>query len=137
MVSLRAQAVHWALLLFLAVLFLSHYGYVRLLAACFDIRGAAAILFTQIHGIGYLLSRLAMPHALSIDPDLPVFPGGSPVLIPEALLLAALRVDPGYVRARGNLRGIAQRSNPPGSFQDGVTPPGDTTRFPPASRSRR
>ncbi len=274
MVSLRAQAVHWALLLFLAILFLSHSGYGRLLEACFDIRGAAANLLTQIHGIGYLLSRLAMPHALSIDPDLPVFPWGSPVLIPEALLLAALlsagvfglkkrcmagfgilwfflhlvptnsfiprldvanerqlylaswglflavtegadllreklgalrvtavaavlvialgtltvfrnasyrsevalwedtvrkspgrargwnnlgyayqqagslldaeaaylralRVDPGYARARGNLRGIAQRSNPPGSFQDGVTPPGDTTRFPPASRSRR
>ncbi len=31
-----------------------------------------------------------MPHALDIDPDLPVFSGGSPVLLPEALLLAAL-----------------------------------------------
>jgi tetratricopeptide (TPR) repeat protein len=31
-----------------------------------------------------------MPHALNIDPDLPVFSGGSPVLIPEALLLAVL-----------------------------------------------
>ena len=88
--ALRAQAVHWALLLFLAVLFLSHTGYGRLLEACFDIRGAAANLFTQIHGVGYLLSRLVMPHALNIDPDLPVFSGGSPVLIPEALLLAAL-----------------------------------------------
>ena len=88
--ALRAQAIHWALLLFLAVLFLSHTGYGRLLEACFDIRGAAANLLTQIHGVGYLLSRLVMPHALNIDPDLPVFSGGSPVLIPEALLLAAL-----------------------------------------------
>lgn len=88
--TLRAQAVHWGLLVALAVLFLAHVGYGRLLEACFDIRGTAANLLTQVHGIGYLLSRLVMPHALNIDPDLPVFSGGSPVLIPEALLLAAL-----------------------------------------------
>jgi len=88
--ALRAQAVHWGLLVALAVLFLAHVGYGRLLEACFDIRGVAANLLTQVHGIGYLLSRLAMPHALNIDPDLPVFTRGSPVLIPEALLLAAL-----------------------------------------------
>ena len=88
--ALRAQAVHWGLLAALAVLFLAHAGYGRLLEACFDIRGAAANLLTQVHGIGYLLSRLVMPHVLNIDPDLPVFSGGSPVLLPEALLLAAL-----------------------------------------------
>ena len=88
--ALRAQAVHWGLLSALAVFFLAHVGYGRLLEACFDIRGPAANLLTQIHGIGYLLSRLVMPHALNIDPDLPVFSGGSPVLFPEALLLAAL-----------------------------------------------
>jgi tetratricopeptide (TPR) repeat protein len=88
--ALRAQAVHWGLLVALAVLFLAHIGYGRLLEACFDIRGAAANLLTQVHGIGYLLSRLVMPHALTIDPDLPVFTGWVPVLFPEALLLAAL-----------------------------------------------
>jgi protein O-mannosyl-transferase len=88
--ALRAQAVHWALLLSLAVFFLAHAGYGRLLEACFDIRGAAANLLTQVHGIGYLLSRLVMPHALNFDPDLPVFSGWAPVLLPEALLLAAL-----------------------------------------------
>lgn len=88
--AFRAQAVHWGLLASLAVLFLSHVGYGRLLEACFDIRGASVNLLTQIHGIGYLLSRLVMPHALNIDPDLPVFSGGSAVLLPEALLLAAL-----------------------------------------------
>jgi tetratricopeptide (TPR) repeat protein len=88
--TFRAQAVHWGILAALAVLFLAHAGYGRLLEACFDIRGAAANLLTQVHGIGYLLSRLAMPWALNIDPDLPVFSGGSPVLLPEALLLAAL-----------------------------------------------
>ena len=88
--TLRAQAVHWGLLLALAVFFLAHAGYGRLIESCFEIRGASANLLTQIHGIGYLLSRLVMPHALNIDPDLPVFSVGSPVPLPEALLLAAL-----------------------------------------------
>jgi tetratricopeptide (TPR) repeat protein len=88
--ALRAQAVHWGLLTALAVLFLAHAGYGRLLEACFDIRGVAANLLTQVHGIGYLLSRLVLPHALNIDPDLPVFSGWVPVLFSEALLLAAL-----------------------------------------------
>jgi tetratricopeptide (TPR) repeat protein len=88
--ALAAQAVHWSLLLALGVLFLAHSGYGRLLEACFDIRGAAANLFTQLRGIAYLLSRLFLPHALNIDPDLPVYPGWSPVLLPEALLLILL-----------------------------------------------
>ena len=88
--GLRAQAVHWGLLVALAVFLLAHAGYGRLLEACFDIRGPASNLLTQVHGIGYLLSRLVMPHALNIDPDLIVFSGGSTVLLPEALLLAAL-----------------------------------------------
>jgi len=57
---------------------------------CFDIRGPAANLFTQLHGISYLLRVLFLPHSLNFDPDLPVFSGWSPVLLPEALLLAAL-----------------------------------------------
>jgi len=88
--TLRAQAVHWGFLVALTVLFLAHAGYGRLLEACFDIRGAAANLLTQVHGIGYLLSRLVMPHSLNIDPDLPVISGGSPVLLPGAFSLAAL-----------------------------------------------
>ena len=88
--TLRAQAVHWGLLAALAVVLLAHPGYGRLLEACFDIRGAGANLLTQVHGIGYLLSRLVMPHAMNIDPDLPVFSPGSPVPLPESLLLAAL-----------------------------------------------
>jgi len=86
----RAQAVHWVLLGSLAVLFIAHAGYGRLLEVCFDIRGPAANLFTQLHGISYLLSLLSLPHTLNFDPDLPVFSGWSPVLLPEALLLAAL-----------------------------------------------
>jgi len=88
--ALRSQAVHWGLLAALAVFLFAHAGYARLIEACFDIRGAAANLLTQVHGIGYLLSRLAMPWAMNIDPDLPVFSPGSAVPLPEALLLAAL-----------------------------------------------
>jgi protein O-mannosyl-transferase len=88
--ALRSQAVHWALLAALAVSLLAHSGYARLIEDCFDVRGAAVNLLTQIHGIGYLLSRLAMPWAMNIDPDLPAFSPGSPVPLPEALLLAAL-----------------------------------------------
>ena len=88
--ALRAQAVHWGLLAALAVFLFAHAGYARLIEACFGIRGVAANLLTQVHGIGYLLSRLAMPYAMNIDPDLPVFSPGSPVPLPEALLLAAL-----------------------------------------------
>jgi tetratricopeptide (TPR) repeat protein len=104
--AIRAQAVHWGLLAALAVLFLSHVGYGRLIGACFAIRGAAANLFTQIHGIGYLLSRLAMPHALNIDPDLPVFPGWSPVLLPEGLLLAALLAAGIFLTGKRSLAGF-------------------------------
>jgi tetratricopeptide (TPR) repeat protein len=88
--ALRAQAVHWGLLAALAVFLLAHAGYARLMEACFDIRGMAANLLTQVHGVGYLLSRLAMPWAMNIDPDLPVFSPGSPFPLPEAFLLAAL-----------------------------------------------
>ena len=88
--ALRAQGIHWGLLASLAVLFIAHAGYGRLLEVCFDIRGAAANLFTQLHGISYLLSLLFLPHSLNFDPDLPVFSGWSTVLLPEALLLSAL-----------------------------------------------
>jgi len=88
--AFRAQAVHWGLLASLAALFLAHAGYGRLLEACFDIRGAGSNLMTQVHGISHLLSRLFLPHALNIDPDLAVFSGWRPELFPEALLLSTL-----------------------------------------------
>jgi protein O-mannosyl-transferase len=88
--ALRAQSVHLGLLASLSVLFLAHAGYGRLLEACFDIRGAGSNLFTQIHGISYLLSRLFLPQGLNIDPDLAVYSGWRPELLPEALLLSAL-----------------------------------------------
>lgn len=88
--ALRAQAVHWVLVASLAVLFVSHSGYGGLLQACIGIRGIASNLFTQVHGIGYLLSRLVLPHDLNFDPDLPVFSGWAPALVPEAVVLGAL-----------------------------------------------
>lgn len=100
--AVASQAVHWGLFATLAVLFLAHNGYGRMLESCFDIRGPSASLLTQIHGIVYLLSRLFLPNALNIDPDLPVFSGWSAVLLPEALLLAGLSV--------AGIFGLARRS---------------------------
>jgi tetratricopeptide (TPR) repeat protein len=88
--ALRAQAVHWALLLSLVVFLLAHPGYGTLLESCFDIRGAGSNLLSQVHGIAYLLSRLVSPHALNIDPDLPAFSGWGPGPILESLLLSVL-----------------------------------------------
>ncbi|MBI5906258.1 MAG: tetratricopeptide repeat protein [Deltaproteobacteria bacterium] len=88
--ALRAQSVHWGLLLLLAGLLLAHPGYGRLLESCFDIRGVPANLMTQIHGIAYLLSRLVSPHALNIDPDLPVFERVTPFVAGEAVFLGVL-----------------------------------------------
>jgi tetratricopeptide (TPR) repeat protein len=88
--AFAAQAVHWAMLFLLALGFFIHSGYGRLLEACFDIRSATSNLFTQIHGVAYLFSRLLLPHALNIDPDLPVYPGWTSSLLPEALSLLLL-----------------------------------------------
>jgi tetratricopeptide (TPR) repeat protein len=88
--AFAAQGVHWAILFLLALSFLAHSGYGRLLENCFEIRNASSNLFTQIHGVTYLLSRLVQPHALNIDPDLPVYPGWTPSLLPEALFLLLL-----------------------------------------------
>ncbi len=88
--AFRAQAVHWGLLAVLVLIFLAHVGYGRLLEACFAIRGAGANLLTQVHGVGYLLSRLVLPHALNIDPDLSVVSEWTSALLPETLLLGAL-----------------------------------------------
>jgi tetratricopeptide (TPR) repeat protein len=104
--ALASQAVHWSLLLSLGFLFIAHSGYGRLLEACFDIRGAAANLFTQLHGIPYLLSRLVLPHALNIDPDLPVFPGWTPALLPGALLLLLLLTAGVYAYRKRALAGF-------------------------------
>lgn len=88
--AIRAQAVHWALLLSLSVFLLAHPGYGTLLESCFDIRGAGSNMLSQVHGIAYLLSRLVSPHALNVDPDLPAFSGWDPGLILEVLLLSSL-----------------------------------------------
>jgi tetratricopeptide (TPR) repeat protein len=104
--ALAAQAVHWAMFILLALAFIVHSGYGRLLEACFDIRTAASNLFTQIHGVAYLLSRLVLPHALNIDPDLPVYPGWAPSLLPEALFLILLLAAGVYGLRRRALAGF-------------------------------
>jgi tetratricopeptide (TPR) repeat protein len=104
--ALAGQAVHWALLFALALAFLAHSGYGRLLEACFDIRGMRANLYTQLHGVAYLLSRLAMPRSQNIDPDLPVLTEWSSALLPEALLLLLLLSAGVYAFRKGSVAGF-------------------------------
>ena len=84
------QAVHWGILCCLAALVLVHPGYGRLFMACFDIRSVVSNTLTQVNGVVYLLSRLVMPAALNIDPDLPVITHLSLPLAAEGLLLLVL-----------------------------------------------
>ena len=64
-------------------LYLLHYS--------FEIRSAAENLFSQVHGVAYLLSHLVWLDALNIDPDLRTVTAPSPsTFFLAALLLAPL-----------------------------------------------
>jgi tetratricopeptide (TPR) repeat protein len=88
--AVRFQAVHWGLLVAVAVFLAAGERYKDFFLVSFDVRGLHDNLLTQINGVAYLLSRLVLFHRLNIDPDLPVFTGWHPVLAAEALFLAAL-----------------------------------------------
>lgn len=85
---LKAQAVHWGLLLAAFMFLLMHPGYTRLLGASLETRGLKENLLSQINGISYLVSRLLLVGRLNLDPDLPVITEWSPLLAAEAALLA-------------------------------------------------
>lgn len=88
----RHQAVHWTLLLLFLAAVALHPGYKGLLLFGLESRTVHDNLLSQIHGIAYLLSRLAWVHRLCIDPDLPVLSSWSPSLAAEAALLLSLVV---------------------------------------------
>lgn len=70
---------------------LAHPVYRELLSVSLHTRDVPSNLGTQLHGVGYLFSRLLLPHRLCIDPDLPARPleGEGFFLLAAAWLLSA------------------------------------------------
>ena len=88
--ALRGQIVHWLLLIGIFIIILAHPGYVRLLESAFEARGVPENLYSQIHAVTYLISRLFLINRLNIDPDLPVITSWSLSLAGESLFLLSL-----------------------------------------------
>ena len=89
-VTLRNLVVHASLLGTMAIVLCAHHGYLIFFQACFRIRGWAENLLTQVNALPYLTSRLFLVHSLNIDPDLPVVLEWDPLIILQAIILAAL-----------------------------------------------
>ena len=87
---LRRQWAHWAVLLAGTAVVLLHSRYFDLLSYGFTQRGAGANLLTQVEGISYLISRLALLRGYNIDPALEPLTAWSAGLAVRAALLAAL-----------------------------------------------
>jgi hypothetical protein len=87
----RRQFAHWALagVLLLMGAF-AHERYARFLQAAFGQRSLADNLVSQVQGVGYLVSRLFLPHRLNIDPALPALSAWDAGLVLQAAALAAL-----------------------------------------------
>jgi protein O-mannosyl-transferase len=87
---LRKQSVHWILFAVASFILIAHPGYGSLLEYSFDIRSLKETLLSQINGVFYLLSKLAIPIDQNIDPDLPVLSQWSLSLVLKAGLLLIL-----------------------------------------------
>ena len=88
----RRQWMHWALAGALLGLALSHARYTHFIEAAFSQRSVADNLLSQVQGIGYLVSRLFLPHRLNIDPALPPLSAWDGALALQAAALAILLV---------------------------------------------
>jgi hypothetical protein len=86
----RRQAVHWAILACAAVAILLHPVYRHILGSGFSAVTPGEYLPGRVHGAAYLLSRLAMPHRLNIDPDLRIPPEWSAGTVAECATLLSL-----------------------------------------------
>lgn len=87
---LRRQGAHWLLAAGLATASLAHERYARFFEVAFGQRGIADNLLSQVEGIGYLVSRLFLPHRLNIDPALPALDAWDAALALRAIALLAL-----------------------------------------------
>lgn len=84
------QWPYWALAAAALLAALSHERYGRFIDAAFAQRSILDNLLTQVQGVGYLISRLWLPHRLNIDPALPVLSSWDAALAVQAVLLLAL-----------------------------------------------
>lgn len=82
----RAQWVHWSLLLVAAIIALVHSTYSEMLV----FEPTLTTLRTQVHGVAYLMTRWIRLDDLNIDPDLPLQEDWNPLIVGQALGLAAL-----------------------------------------------
>jgi len=86
----RRQWPYWTLAVLLAAAAFAHGRYVRFIETAFAQRSVADNLLTQVQGIGYLVSRLFLPHRLNIDPALPALAVWDTALALQALGLGVL-----------------------------------------------
>jgi tetratricopeptide (TPR) repeat protein len=86
----RRQAPFWVLALAFLAAALLHERYARFFEFAFSQRGIAENLLTQVQGVGYLVSRLFLPHRLNIDPALPSLLGWDAALAFQGAALVGL-----------------------------------------------
>ncbi len=86
----RRQAAHWAILACAGIAILLHPVYRHILGSGFSSLAPGQYLPVQVHGAFHLLTRLAAPHRLNIDPDLRIPPGWSPGVAAECAALLSL-----------------------------------------------
>lgn len=68
----RKQAVHWCMLLVVALLFLMQDRYWKMLDFSANLRSLSDNFYTQLHAMSYLLGQLLWPVQMNIDPDLEI-----------------------------------------------------------------
>lgn len=91
--AFKKSFVHWLMLAAVLCLFLFHTRYYSLLLFSLDLRSFHDNFLSQLHGAGYLLSRLVFVHELNIDPDLPNLSRWSTALVLETGFLTLLLIS--------------------------------------------
>lgn len=86
----RRQGAHWLLAAALAAATLVHARYSHFFAFAFKERSIADNLLSQVQGLGYLVSRVLLPHRMNIDPALPALSAWDAALALQAGALGAL-----------------------------------------------
>jgi protein O-mannosyl-transferase len=86
----RRQGAHWLLAAALSAVALVHARYSQFFASAFAERSIADNLLSQVQAVGYLASRLFLPHRLNIDPALPALDSWDAALAFQGVALGGL-----------------------------------------------